>query len=496
MDSDDEKLTIENVDEQIEHYLSQPQADISATATTIFHTVHNLQSIYAENRRLEQVWARINNQVSALNAGNISSNVEVSTIQSAQEEKQVRPTSGEVFSHPVLHRAGKRSQRPFIWNWRMPGFSLAAAVILLVIFFGPLVSYALYGTSVGIIQSLTPRNTPQSQPTMDIASMKKYSNQYFTIQYPSNWVITQVTTAGSYQQTVQFRPSVTSTVFINIDVLLDNKYSTDQLLHMDPDVKLGTLISTSAVTYHDIPWTVGIVELTGSAHTRAGKLEVAYSHQRIPYKIELGTTADKFDAYTPVFNTILASFHTQTTPVVTSVATPTVMPAVRPTATPIDKATPSPTIMASPTTSISDIKVYSSQYFTIQYPSNWVITQVTTAGIYQQTVQFRPSVTSAVFINVDVMYPNDLSNDLLLLMDPDVKRGTQLSTSSATYHGIPWKIGIVNLLDSVQGQSSKVEVAYSNQNTPYKIELSAPPDMFNSYTQKFNTMLASFYSVS
>lgn len=495
MDRDDEKLTVENIDEQIEHYLSQSQTSLPYNAKTTFLVVRDLQSIYAENHRLEQVWARINNHVSALNAGNNAISEELFTIQPAQEEKKALPASGRIFSHPVLRRASKRSQQPFHWNWRTLGLGLVAAMILLTFFAWPIASYALYGTPIGIFQSFMHKGTPQNQ-SVGVPAMKEYSSQYFTIQYPSSWVITRVIAGGSYLQTVQFRPSATSAIFVNINVLPANGSSADQLLHMDPDVRLGTRLMTSSITYHDIPWTVGIVDLTGPSHTQAGKLEVAYSHQGTPYRIEFGATADKFGAYTPVFNTMFASFYAHTTAVARSTAKPTIVPSATPMTTPTGIATPSSTAMPSPTINIANIKVYSSQYFTIQYPSNWVITNVTTGGSYQQTVQFRPSVTSAVFVNVDVMYHNNLSSDQLLLTDPDVKLGTQLRTSSVTYHGIPWKVGIVNLLDSVLGQSSEVEVACSNQNAPYKIELSVPPDMFNSYTQSFNTMLASFYSAS
>jgi len=495
MDRDDETLTAENVDEQIEHYLSQPQTSLPYNAKTTFLVVRDLQSIYAENHRLEQAWARINNHVSALNANNNSISEELSIIQPAQEEKKALPTSGSIFSLPVRHRASKRSQQPFHWNWRTLGPGLVAAMILLAFFAWPIATYALYGTPIGILQSFIPKGTPQNRSTVGVPDMKEYSSQYFTIQYPSNWVITSVSAGGSYLQTVQFRPSATSTIFVNINVLPANGSSADQLLHMDPDVRLGTLLRTSSITYHDIPWTVGSVDLTGPSHTQAGKLEVAYAHQGTPYRIEFGATTDKFNAYTSVFNTMFASFYAHTTAVARATAKPTIVPSVTPMATPTGIATPAAIATPSPTT-IADIKVYSSQYFTIQYPSNWVITNVTTGGTYQQTVQFRPSATSAVFVNVNVMYHNDLSSDLLLLTDPDVQLGTQLKTSSVTYHSIPWRVGIVNLLDSVSGQSSEVEVACSNQNAPYKIELSAPPAMFNAYTQSFNTMLASFYPAS
>jgi hypothetical protein len=89
------------------------------------------------------------------------------------------------------------------------------------------------------------------------------------------------------------------------------------------------------------------------------------------------------------------------------------------------------------------------------------------------------------------MNSNNLSSNELLLTDPDVKLGTLLSTSTVTYHGIPWTVGIVNLVNSTQAQ-----VAYSNLNAPYKIEFGAPQDMFSSNMKIFNAMFASFYPAS
>jgi len=60
MDNCDEKLTIENVDEQTEQCLVQSQETHSPTMTSLTRVVHNLQCIYEEERRLEHVWARIN----------------------------------------------------------------------------------------------------------------------------------------------------------------------------------------------------------------------------------------------------------------------------------------------------------------------------------------------------------------------------------------------------------------------------------------------------
>jgi hypothetical protein len=221
---------------------------------------------------------------------------------------------------------------------------------------------------------------------------------------------------------------------------------------------------------------VGVVDLASSSPTQANKLEIAYSKQTNPYRIEFGATPDTFEQYSTIFNAMLASFYPQ--------IGPTITPTTRPSST----ATP------LPTTSVPVMKEYNTQHFKILYPANWVITSITTGGASLQTVQFRPSATSTVFVKVDAMYMNNLSGSQMLNIDPDVNLGTRVSTSTVTYHGIPWSVGIVNLTGSILVQPSKLEVAYSNQNAPYKIEFSAPPSTFASYSSIFDAIFASFYS--
>lgn len=91
------------------------------------------------------------------------------------------------------------------------------------------------------------------------------------------------------------------------------------------------------------------------------------------------------------------------------------------------------------------------------------------------------------------MYASSLTGDLLLLLDPDVKLGTLLNTSTITYHGIPWVVDLVNTTGSTP---QKLEIAYSNQKAPYRIEFGGPPDLFDASTPTFNTMFSSFYPLS
>ena len=66
VDSRDEELTLENVDELVAQKLLQLQASQPPTMTSLSRTVRNLQIIYEEKRRVERVWERINDRAFAL----------------------------------------------------------------------------------------------------------------------------------------------------------------------------------------------------------------------------------------------------------------------------------------------------------------------------------------------------------------------------------------------------------------------------------------------
>lgn len=486
MDSGDEKLTLENVDEQVEQLLALPQEIEPSTTMPLARTVRNLQSIYEEDRRLEQVWTRIQRHVpSVAMDGSIKLVEETPTSQPATRGEKTQQNSYGRRFNSILRRPNKQSQQPFRWNWSNLGVGLVAAIILISFFTWPLLSYAFHSLQVASTQSPTKEATSQLQ----LPGMQEYAGTYFKIQYPVNWKITSVQTKDTSLslQTVQFRPLATNSVEVNIDAMPTSNYSNDQLLHMDPAVKLGTLLSTSKVTYHGIPWTIGVVELTDSTHAQMSKFEVAYSNQGAPRRIEFVATPDMFNVYAKIFDAMFASFYTQTGLVVapTTTSSPATIPTA--TATPANTATPALTATPTPTNTL-DVKEYINQYFKIQYPANWVIANVSTEDGYQQTIQFHPAATSSVFVNVSVMDSNDLSSAELLLMDTDVKLGILLSTSTVTYHGLPWTVGIVHLANAAQAQ-----VAYSNLNAPYKIKFGAPQDTFSSNTKIFNAMFASFY---
>jgi hypothetical protein len=361
MDSCDEKLTIENVDEQIEECLAQSQGLQPSNVTSLARTVHNLQSIYEEDRRLEDVWTRIANRASALNseqadglAGRELANAPTSPIEgltgqgpaamfsTIQGGKKALPDADGGSLNSVLDRSNKQSRLPFRHSWYTVGIGLVAAMILIAFFAWPMVSYALRGSWINGPQPPMNKSTPQIQPTVNgtkqtepkitptvkstdtptpiattsstvtpttnLPGINVYSGQYFTIQYPADWVITSVTTGSGYVQTVQFRPTATSSVFVTINVMYQSNLTSELLLLADADVKQGTLQSTSSVIQNGIAWTVGMVQIAGSGQAPASKLEIAYSNQGTPYRIEFGATSDTFSTYNPVFNAMFASF--------------------------------------------------------------------------------------------------------------------------------------------------------------------------------------------
>lgn len=494
VDSRDEELTLENVDELVAQKLSQLQASQSPTMTSLSRTVRNLQIIYEEKRRVERVWERINDRASALDLtvslDSSEADAPVAIPPLHLPGKAVQDGNGLVRENlnSLLRKPEPGKQSWLLHRWRNMGFGLVAALILITLFAPffawPMLAFHFHGSQAGSLRLPAKTSSPQPQLVM-----REYTGRYFKIQYPANWIIAGITaeSTASYLQTVQFRPSTTSAIEINVSAMPDSNLSIYQLLHIDPHVKLGTLGSTHTVTYHKIPWAVGVVDLASSSPTQANKLEIAYSKQTNPYRIEFGATPDTFEQYSTIFNAMLASFYPQIGPTIT----PTTMPSSTATLLP---TMPSSTATPLPTASVPAMKEYSNQHFKILYPANWVITSVTTGGTSLQTVQFRPSATSTVFVNVDAMYMNNLSGSQLLNIDPDVNLGTLVSTSTVTYHGIPWSVGIVNLAGSVLVQPSKLEVAYSNQNAPYKIEFSAPPSTFASYSSIFDAIFASFYS--
>jgi hypothetical protein len=135
MDSCDEKLTLENVDEQVEQLLSLPQEFEPSTMIPLARTVRNLQSIYEEDRRLEQVWARIKSHVPRLSAdSSINLVEEMPTSQPVLREGKTIQNPDVRSFNSILRRPNKQSQQPFRWNWSNLGIGIIAALMLITFF--------------------------------------------------------------------------------------------------------------------------------------------------------------------------------------------------------------------------------------------------------------------------------------------------------------------------------------------------------------------------
>lgn len=485
MDSRDEELTLENVDEQVARVLEQLQTSQSAIGTSLDRAMRNLQLIYEEKSRVERVWERLNQHAATFDLPapqeNSASGASVPVQPLRLPGKVERDGTGllaEHLSRPLSRiEAGQRPRK--LRQRRNLGMSLVAALVLItlfaIIFAWPVLSLRFHGAQTGSgktpgVNSVSPQSTP---------TMQMYTGEYFKIQYPTDWKVAGITeeSTASYLQTVQFRPLTASPVEVNVSAMPDNQRSIAQLLAIDPRVKLGTLESTRTVSYHGVTWEVGVVNLVSSSPTQASKLEIAYARQTTLYRIELGATPATFERSTAIFDAMLASFY------------PRVVPAATATSGSSPTATPSPGATAA------TMKVYIGQYFTFEYPANWVITSDTTGGTARQMIQLRPSASSQIFVNIDAMYTNSLSGSQLLNIDPDVNLGVLLSTSTVSYHTISWSVGIVQLTSALL-QSSKLEIAYSNQHAPYKLEFSAPVSAFTAYKPIFTSIFSSFSPVS
>lgn len=460
----DEEPTIENVDEWVEersrHQASQLEAEMP-----LARVARDLYTIYEEERRLNAIWERVNSRVPGMHADHAR--------KEGDEQPWLRPLQahegvGSFNSTPQGFRKRLRPTR----RWRNFGANVAVAIVLLAI-----LAWPVFSLIAGSMHTASHIARPQSRPTASGLITKTYTGSSFTIQYPASWAISGTKTDSAGLQTVRFHPIATISAEITVTALPASTLSGEQLVHTDPDVQRGTLINTSSATHHGIPWVMGLVNLTSSTQILLGKLEVAYSNQQTPYKIEFGAPPDLFAKYSAVFDSMVSSFYPQAQVTGTTTVTP-------------------PVITPSPTKTVSGMQEYSNQYFKIQYPANWIITSITTGGGYLQSVQFRPSAQSAVFVNVNAMHSSLLSGYLLLQLDPDVGLGALLSTNTVTYHGISWATDTVNIAGDAHTPASQVEIAYSNQQAPYRIEFSAPPDQFATYATTFNTIFASFYPVN
>jgi hypothetical protein len=165
MNSRDEDLTLENVDERVEHLLHEGKhADAPAP---LAHTVRDLQRVYDEERRLDDVWERISSRAQSLESTIQFKTIEMSsTIQSFQgEQKTMQDTSSSTVPGSFQDTPDGPLQPkhlPRRRNWRNLGLGLAAAIVLIAIFAWTLAA-VYHGTQPGSGAG-TPVPTPTQAP--------------------------------------------------------------------------------------------------------------------------------------------------------------------------------------------------------------------------------------------------------------------------------------------------------------------------------------------
>jgi hypothetical protein len=339
MNNREEDVTLENVDERVEQIL-RSQSESAGAQESLTHTVRNLQRVYAEERSLEHAWERITRHAQSLESTMQLNAIEKpSNRQSFQGEQKTmqdtpstRPGNFERIPDGPLHRERPPRRR----HWRNLGLGMAAAIVLITIFAWTITA-VYHGhngtqlasggptTTVGTPGIVTPTPATQAQPTpaatptatpvlsptpmpTAVPVVQAYVCQSFSVKYPASWLITSSGPGGAYQQAVQFRPTATSPIIVNVGALYNNDLSAVQLLQQDSDVKKGTVEGTVTTTHNGLAWTIDIVSVSGSAQAQPEKLEIAYSNQVHPYRLELVAPADQFASYSPTFYSIFASF--------------------------------------------------------------------------------------------------------------------------------------------------------------------------------------------
>jgi hypothetical protein len=173
MNSRDEDLTLENVDERVEQLLHEGKH--AGAPAPLAHTVRDLQRVYDEERRLEHVWERISSRAQSLESTIQLNTIEMSsTIQSFQgEQKTMQDTSSSTGPGSFQDTPDGPLQPkhlPRRRNWRNLGLGLAAAIVLIAIFAWTLAA-VYHGTQTGSgggtpvpAPTSAPRPTPTQAP--------------------------------------------------------------------------------------------------------------------------------------------------------------------------------------------------------------------------------------------------------------------------------------------------------------------------------------------
>ena len=355
MNSRDDDLTLENVDERIEQLTRTQSEQVDAfqppvrivrevqsvydagAQTSLTRTVSDLQRVYDEDRRLEHAWERINFRTSSLESTMRPDTIEKSTEkQSFQgEQKTMKDTS---FTRPgsFEDRPTGPAHPPHRWNWRNLGLSLAAALVLIAIFAWSLTA-VYHGTQIGsdatpVVPTptgpapvLTPTMpagstavpTPTARSaqltptaTVSLSDWQTYHGLFFTIQYPANWSATIIQpgpNGGIYMQQVEFRPSANSSLSFVVSSLYNGEMSPDTLLQNDTLYKSCKVDSQSKETVNGFLWSTAIIETQGTQLAPA-KIKLAYANHKHPYRIDFSTPPTQFSANYGTLNTMFQSF--------------------------------------------------------------------------------------------------------------------------------------------------------------------------------------------
>ncbi|HEX7736444.1 MAG TPA: hypothetical protein VF458_16445 [Ktedonobacteraceae bacterium] len=361
MNSRDDDLTFENVDERIEQLMREgKQTGAPAPLAGLAHTVRDLQRVYDEERRLEQGWAKIRSRAQSLESTAVSKRTENrESFQGGQKTMRdtpfTNPGSFQQMPGGSFQRKNSRRRRSLL----TVGMGLAAAVVLIAVF-AWLVSPMLHGTQPGMGSGGTPTtSTPTPQPTVSSncsamptpavtpsipptpqatstpcpatpqatsratptpasspvtvtpqpQSWKTYTATAFTLRYPANWVVNVVPqgSGGSYVEQIEFRPSATSAISFTVSLLYNGEMSPDTLLQNDTLYKDCTIESQSKVTVAGILWSTATGKTKGTQLAPA-RVTIAYANHKHPYRILFSAPPAQFATYSQTFNTMFQSF--------------------------------------------------------------------------------------------------------------------------------------------------------------------------------------------
>jgi hypothetical protein len=197
MNNRDEDLTVENVDERIEHIRRSPdnqmargrvlrelQSVYELSPTPLERTVHDLERVYAEDQRLERLWERINQRATTQERPYASTQEEHYQPPSFQGEQKTMYNTSSNSPGSFQPTPGGASQPPRPPRRRKFGLALglAAAIILVGVFAWTLTTLArgretqtasgtptVAATPATAMPTLNPTTVPFTVTSVDMA---------------------------------------------------------------------------------------------------------------------------------------------------------------------------------------------------------------------------------------------------------------------------------------------------------------------------------------